>query len=106
MREKRRSGIRPLPRTMHFKYPDGKHLRGKVVEEICHERNYPHGEYLFVVQKCKIEGQMPYDVRFGYYRRETGKKRWVWGSQTTFQSDKATVEKVIRKAIKAGLISV
>jgi hypothetical protein len=91
---------------MHFVYPNGKHLRGQVVKEISVDWKSSNGDYHLVVQQCDVDGGLkPYDVRFGYYRRNPGKKRWKWGSQTTFQADKKTVEKVIRKAIKAGLIS-
>ncbi len=100
-------GVRKPPKPTVFKYPNGLSLRGVVIEEIYKRASYPGGDYLFVVQKIRLDSYKgkSSDVRIGYYRKEPGESKWRWGSQTTFQADKKTTEKLLQEAIKKNIIT-
>jgi hypothetical protein len=100
-------GVKPAPKKMYFKYPNGKVLRGTVVDEVFAPMSVPGGDYLFVIQKI-ISPDRPRKtgIRFGYYRKEKNEKVWRWGSQTTFHTDKGTTEKILRKAVARGLLAI
>ena|SRR2546425_2445219 len=101
-------GVRKPPKRVSFKYPNGHRLRGVVLEEVYERASYEGGEYLFVVQKIHLDGHSAkqYDVRIGYYRKERREKTWRWGSQTTFQADKTTVARVLRRAMAKNIINI
>src|SRR2546426_5848062 len=96
----------PLKPT-HFKYPNGHQRRGTIVAEIYARSSGKGGDYLFVIQKIHYDKEpRKHYIRFGYYRKEHHEKRWRWGSQTTFHTDRRTTEKIIRKAIAKEILSV
>ena len=100
-------GVNKPPKSTKFIYPNGSRRKGTVVSEIYMKASGDGGDYLFVIQTISYEKEpgKPY-VRFGYYRKEHHEKKWRWGSQTTFHTDKKTTEKIIRKAIAKGILSI
>lgn len=67
------------------------------------------GEYIFVIQEVEHEksptrGARGPWIRFGYYRREKGEKKYRWGSQTTFHANRGITEDLIRQAVKKGIL--
>lgn len=102
-------GVRDPPKTTHFKYPNGTEIEGKVVDEVYLESSGKGGDYLFVIQKIEYkevpdpDAENPW-IRFGYYRKEHDKDKYRWGSQTTFQIDKRSVEEIVMRAVDKGFL--
>ena len=98
-------GVRKPPKRVSFIYPNGRRLKGTVLAEVYEKASYDGGDYLFVVQKIRIDGRASkqYDVRIGYYRKEHAETKWRWGSQTTFQADSRTTTRLLRKAKRSGI---
>jgi hypothetical protein len=101
-------GVKSPPKPLYFKYPSGHTLEGTVIDEVYIRTSGADGsDYLCVIQKIRLPDfpRQP-DIRFGYYRKKKSERRWRWGSQTTFQFGKSTTEKLLRKAIAKGFLSV
>ena len=81
-------GVRPVPKSIRYTYPNGHKRRGTFVDRVEGRSSGKGGHYLMVIEKILWQDQREPTVRFGYYRRERDEKKWRWGSQTTFHFEK------------------
>jgi hypothetical protein len=99
-------GVKPIPKSVRYTYPNGHKRRGTVVERVVGRSSGKGGDYLMVIEEIIWEGARQPTVRFGYYRKERHEKKWRWGSQTTFHFGKSKTEGIIRKAIAKGFLNI
>lgn len=96
-------GIRNVPKPTHFKYPEGTKVNGTVVKEIGLEyKSTIIGDYYAVVQLIEHPNEENC-IRFGYYRKKPGSKKFRWGSQTTYEFPVEFTKKLIEKAKNEGI---
>ncbi len=100
-------GVRPLPKAIIYTYPDGYRRRGTIGKRVVGRSTSKSksADYVMVVEEIFWEGEREPTIRFGYYLKNRGAKRWHWGSQTTFHFRKTDVETILRKAISDGFLS-
>ena len=98
------NGVRDPPKSTHFKYPEGGKVKGMVVKEVRKKKKGTvAGEYCFVIQLVEYpKGEDR--VRFGYYRKKPGGKKFTWGSQTTYQAPVSFTKELIKLAEKEGIL--
>lgn len=97
-------GIKDPPKTVHFKYPEGKKIKARVIKEVKKKKKGSvSGEYCFVIQLIDHpDGENR--VRFGYYKRKEGTKKFRWGSQTTYDTTVSFTKELIKMAEKEGIL--
>jgi hypothetical protein len=97
-------GIKDPPKTVHFKYPEGGETKATVVKEVKKKKKGSvSGEYCFVIQLIEQpDGENR--IRFGYYRRKDGTKKFRWGSQTTFDTTVSFTKELIKMAELEGIL--
>jgi len=97
-------GIKDPPKTVHFKFPEGHRMKATVIKEVRKKRKSPvSGEYCFVIQLIEHpNGENR--IRFGYYRRKEGAKKFRWGSQTTYHVPVGFTRELIKMAEKEGIL--
>ena len=96
--------IRDPPKKVVFNYPEGTRSEGMVIKEVGElVETKDFGDYYFVVQLIDYDDEEKC-VRFGYYRKKPGGKKFVWGSQTTFHTEQDTTNRLIKRAKKEGIL--
>ncbi len=96
--------VRDPPKEVSFSYPEGTTLEGMVIKEVGElVKTDCFGDYYFVIQLIDYDDK-EMCVRFGYYRKKPGGKKFVWGSQTTFHTELDVANRLIKKAIKEGIL--
>ena len=96
--------VKDPPKKVYFSYPEGATLEGTVIKEVGElVETECYGDYYFVIQLID-HGNEDMCVRFGYYRKKPGGKKFVWGSQTTFHTEKETANELIKKAKEKGIL--
>lgn len=104
MNKKLPEGVRNTPKPTYYSYPEEKKLKGMVVKEVGEERKGKvAGDYYMVIQLIKYPDKSV-NVRFGYYRKGPGGKKYTWGSQTTFDAPLDFTKRLIEKAKKEGIL--
>jgi hypothetical protein len=101
------TAIKELPRDVKYTYPNGKTLKGKVIEEVAEdEKSEVAGkDYRNVIQLVKMDNGKVW-IRFGYYKKDFGQgdEGWRWGSQTTATMAPECVRRLIQEAQKKGIL--
>ena len=98
--------IKPVPKPLHFRYPEGHELSGIIIKE--HYEDYDNGHFINrkFIQYIELDGEDC--VRFTYYRKPRGgdDESWVFGGQTSLLLQIDIFERLVKKAIEDGWIKV
>ena len=97
-------GISELPRKVihrNRKNDNETFYIGDVIKEVVSDQlDTVQGDYRNVLQLIKRKDDGGYDIRLGYYVKDSGKpeSEYHWGSQTTFQADMEIFNDLLKKA--------
>jgi len=92
-------GYRAPPKDVHFTYPEGGELRGRIPErgEICRDLDYGDWVYRKCIQLVVLDdGERM--LRFTYYRKPMGGK-WVFAGQTALLVEVEVIQELLKEAI-------
>ncbi|RUM33260.1 MAG: hypothetical protein DSY33_04880 [Archaeoglobus sp.] len=77
-------GVGSVPKPVQFTYPEGVKKEGTVIKEVGAEIEVEKlGKYYAVIQLIEWQDGEK-DIRFGYYRKKPGAKRYNWAKQPLF----------------------
>ena len=93
--------VRDTPKKMSFKFPEGTKLEATVIKEVGELVETECYVYYYFVVQLIYHGDSDPCVGFGYYRRKPNGKKFIWGSQTTFHTEKDVTNILIKRATKA-----
>jgi len=104
MMSEKPNGVRDVPKSTYFKYPEGMKLEGMVVKEVGKiYKNSVIGDYYAIVQLIEHPNEEDC-VRFGYYRKKPGTERFRWASQTTYEFPVSLTKELIKMAEEEGIL--
>lgn len=96
--------VKDPPKPSTFTYPEGPKLKGEVIKEIGErKKGETIGDYYFVIQRIRYPELDEDFIRFGYYRKKPGQKKFRWASQFTYHAPVGFTRNLIEKAEKQGL---
>jgi hypothetical protein len=98
------NGVKECPKRVHFEYPEGTKLDGRVVQEVSDlYTSTVFGDYYMVIQRIQHEGAED-NIRFGYYRKKPGAEKFIWGSQTTYEFPVSLTKALLERAREEGIL--